>query len=276
MHTLVISMLIGLIAFSCAGPAFGAKLAPDVGATDRRVRRLTTTTGVEFGLLGRKPAASVPTVFWFGGAIDLSAVEIVPFLVERGYLCVSLDTPGHGKNRESGEPPDGMDAWRHRIEAKKNFIPQFNQKISKVLDYLIAEGFTDPDRVAVVGGSRGAFIAFHYAASDPRVKSVGGQIPLTELGHITEFKGMENDPLTKSLGVINLAEKFAGRNLLVIVGDNDARVGTDHAIAFARRVSRVAQDANVELHVLKGGHFAMEGLTELSEMWLAKHLDKRN
>lgn len=244
----------------------------DYGDIDKQVQMLNTPTGVEFALLGNKPDSPTATVFWFGGAIRLSGAEIVPFLIKHGYLCVSLDAPCHGQNLEPAEPCSGIEGWRYRIEHKRNFVHEFNEKASKVLDYLIAEGYTDPGRLAVLGGSRGAFLAFHYAASEPRVKCVGGHIPVIDLRALKEFKGMENDPLIKSLSVINLAEKFAGHKVLVIIGDRDDRVGTDHAIAFARRVSKVAKNANVELHVLPGGHYHMAGLGELTELWLKKDL----
>ena len=78
------------------------------------------------------------------------------------------------------------------------------------------------------------------------------------------------------MDVIHLAGKFDRHNVLVIVGDNDARIDTDHAIAVARRVSRVAHNANVELHVLKDGHSALDGLTDLSKTSLARQLDQRD
>ena len=197
----------------------------------------------------------------------------VQFLIDHGYLCVTLNAPACGPDIEPGEAKEVMDRWRHRIEARNNFILKFNKKVSKVLDYLIAEGYTDPGRVVALGGSMGAFIAFHYAASEPRVKCVVGQIPLTDLRVLSEFKGMENDPLTKSLDVRNLAEKFAGHNVLVIVGKEDRRISTDHAVAFAQRVSRVAKGADVEWHVLDGGHsLFIKGLGKLTEAWLTKHL----
>ena len=61
--------------------------------------------------------------------------------------------------------------------------------------------------------------------------------------------------------VINQADNFAGRNVLVIIGDQDNRVGTDHTVAFARRVSKVAQGTNVTLYILDElrGHFETEG-----------------
>jgi dienelactone hydrolase len=251
-----------------------ATTEPDAGEAQYPVQMLKTATGVEFGMLGSKPATPTPTVFWLGGPIQFSGVEIVPFLVERGYLCVALDTPGHGRDREPGDPEKGMLAWRRRIEAKRDFLSEFNQRMSNVIDYLIAEGWTDPDRVAILGGSRGAFIGFHYAAGDPRVKCIAGLIPLLELGHLQEFEGMENDPATRALDAINIAERLAGRKVLVIIGDQDYRAGVDYAVAFARQVSKVAEDAVVELHVLPEprGHFDPEGTQELTEAWLIKHL----
>ena len=254
----------------------------DSRKTERQIHTLRTTTGIEFSIVGRKPATPMPTVFIPGGSANqqLNVQVIDPghfgFVVEYGYLYVSLDVPSHGEDLEPGEPLGGIEGWRYRVENKRNFVQEFNQKISKVLDFLIAEGYTDPDRVAVIAGSRGGFLAFHYAASDPRVKCVVGWMPVTDLGHLMEFKGMENDPLTKSLAVINQAEKFVGRNVLVIIGDQDNRVGTDHAIAFARRVSKVAKGANVTLHVLDEprGHFETEGTYALTEAWLLKHLGR--
>ena len=251
-----------------------AAMEPDAGEAQYPVQMLKTATGVEFGMLGSKPATPTPTVFWLGGPIQFSGVEIVPFLVERGYLCVALDTPGHGGYREPGDPEKGLLVWRRRIEAKRDFISEFNQRMSEVLDYLVAEGCSDPDRVAILGGSRGAFIGFHYAACDPRVKCIAGLIPLLALGHLHEFEGMDSDPATQALDVINKAQQFAGRKVLVIIGDQDSRAGADYAVAFARQVSKAAEDAVVDLHVLSEprGHFDPEGTTELTEAWLIRHL----
>lgn len=234
------------------------------------IQTLKTTSGVQFAMLGRRPSAPAPTVFCFGGAP--TDTPVLHFLLERNYLCVLLDLPGHGANRKPGET-EGLVAWRNRVEAKEDFITQFNQKISEVLDYLIAQGYTDPSRVAVVGVSRGAFVGYHYAASDPRVKCVAGLAPVTELTVLQEFAGMDNDPMTQSLAVINQAKRFEGQNVLVIIGDQDERVGTHQAIAFARQVSKVAKKANVDLHVLHGplGHTEPKGTWELTDAWVTKH-----
>jgi len=250
---------------------------PNSAEPPSQIHFLKTSTGVRFGLLGRKPPVPAATVFIFGNTIEnnFSGIEIVPIVKRRGWLCVSLDSPlcGQNRNREPGEPADGLEAWRARIEAKDNFIPRFNRKVADVLDYLIAEGYTATDRVAVLGGSLGGFLAYHYAASDPRIKCAGGSFPLTDLGMMSEFNGMENDPLTRSLALVNQAGKFASRHFLLIIGDDDNRVGTDLAIAFARQVTRKSPKVNVQLHVLHArGHREPEGTLELTEAWLTKHL----
>ena len=190
-----------------------------------------------------------------------------------GYLCVSLDTPASVRRSDEAGGAGGLDVWREWIATKKkpNFLAEFNGQISEVLDHLIAQGYTNPERVLAMGGSLGAFVAFHYAASDSRVKSVIGSMPLTDLARMTEFKGMENDPVTKSLAAIHLAKKLADRNLLVIVGDDDGRIGTQHAIAFAKRVDSEATKSNVELHVLPArGHVEPKGTHALTKAWLEK------
>lgn len=275
-----ISVVTGLMALVFASPVLGAETVP-------KIQSLRTKTGVEFFLMGNKPAAPATTVITFGGdaasgiGFFADKEKMRPFLVKRGYVVVSLDSPETGRNRVPGRIPKEVlkypkgkvvfNSWRYRIEAKDSIFPEFNQKVSQVLDYLIAEGYTDPDRVATMGGSIGAFVAYHYAASDPRVKCVSGHIPLTDLRVLGEFKGMENDPLTKSLEVSNLAKKFAGHQVQVLIGKLDRRVNVDLVIAFAKRVSKEAPTAKVDLHVLPGGHVATPRYGKLAEAWLDKN-----
>ncbi len=232
-------------------------------------RMLETADGVRFGMRGRPGGSPAAVAFLLGSLIDTMLHEAhCEVLNSLGFVCVALDAPGHGLDEVAGEPRD-LHAWSHRLKADQDFVAAFTCRLSKVLDHLVAERIADPDRVAVVGGSRGGFLAFHFAANDARVRNVAGLAPVTDLRVLAEFEGLDDHALTKSLSAIRLAGRLAGRNVLVVIGDLDDRVGTDHAIVFAREVTRMARDARVELHVLPepGGHCHPEGTNEILKQW---------
>lgn len=76
------------------------------------------------------------------------------------------------KDQKSGEPA-GIAGWRHRLEAGQDLMADLNQRTTKMLDYLVANGFTDVEKIAVTGTSRGGFSALHVSAHDKRIKCGG-------------------------------------------------------------------------------------------------------
>ena len=219
-----------------------------------------------------------PVAFLFGSLLDkMLTMEHCRILLEAGYVCAALDAPGHGLDSDTSEPPE-LSSWRHRLEAGHDFVSAFNVRLSSILDYLIAERIADHALVIAVGGSRGGFLAFHFAGSDPRVRGVAGLTPVTELHALYEFRGMDDHKLTASLSPIRHAVRLAGRNVLVTIDDRDDRVGTDHAIALARQVSQNAGGARVDLHVLAEprGHHHPKATEDLLRTWAAKCLRERS
>ena len=244
----------------------------------KQYRLLMTPGGIQFGLRQGANKAPAPVAFLFGSLLDeMLTMEHCRILLEAGYVCVALDAPGHGLDRDTSEPPE-LRSWRHRLAAGRNFVSVFNTRLSSILDYLVAERIVDPELVIAVGGSRGGFLAFHFAGSEPRVRGVAGLAPVTELRALDEFRGMDDHELTASLSPIRHAARLAGRSVLVTIGDRDNRVGTDHAIAFARQISKAAQGARVDLHVLAEprGHRHPEATDELLRTWAAKCLRERS
>jgi dienelactone hydrolase len=157
-------------------------------------------------------------------------------LTPEGYLCVSLDLPCHGADVRPGETSGDLTGWKSRIVNDENIVTPFVEKFSKVLDYLIAEHYTDAAQVAVSGTSRGGFFAFHCGAADARVKQVIAFAPVTHLPALTEFEGTEKNELVRSLHPIHLANKLVGKPLWIVIGNHDLRVSTDECLAVGLEV----------------------------------------
>jgi dienelactone hydrolase len=109
-----------------------------------------------------------------------------------------------------------------------------------VLDHLVAAGRIDPDRIAVIGTSRGGFMALHVAARDPRIACAVSYAAVTDLAALREFQGAESLPAVRAASLGEQAKRLAGRPVWLTIGANDDRVGTDKAIAFVAAVHAAA------------------------------------
>ena len=85
--------------------------------------------------------------------------------------------------------------------------------------------------VALIGVSRGGFLALHAAARDPRIDAVVAFMPLTELGALTEFADARNR--YELLNVSHLAPQLAERKVWMSIGRADTRVSTAAALDAA-------------------------------------------
>jgi dienelactone hydrolase len=237
---------------------------------------------VRFGIWPKAPDKPAPTLFILGSTIDgtLGSAyfrQAGNTLAERGYLCVSIDLPCHGQEQKSGEP-EGIAGWRARAEKGEDFIKGMTDRLTAVLDDLVKRGWTDPQRVAACGTSRGGFSAVHFAAAEPRVRCVAAYAPVTELTVVREFLGAEDNAVLKKLSLERQADRLAGRAVWLIIGDRDDRVSTDHSVQFARAVTKESLKqkvpALVDLHVVvePQGHTTPKGAAELSAAWIDEQL----
>ena len=189
-------------------------------------------------VIGRHEGPPQPVLFIFQGSIDTALAEplyteVGRILAPDGVLSVVLDAPAHGEDAVPGEPPE-LSAWAHRIAEGKPFLAPFLRRASAALDHFIAVGWADPTRIAACGTSRGGFLAFHFATHDPRIRCVGGIAPVTDLTALREFSSMSPPPATTALALAALAPRLAGRPVWLCIGNDDTRVGTDRAVAFAQ------------------------------------------
>lgn len=191
-------------------------------------------------VIGRQEGVAQPILFVFQGSIESALAEplyteVARLLAPAGVLSVVLDAPAHGADAAPGEPPE-LSGWAHRVAHGKPFLDPFLARVSAALDHFIAVGWADPQRIAACGTSRGGFLAFHVAAHDLRIRAVAGIAPVTDLAALREFSSLNPPPDASGLALATLAPRLAGRPVWLCIGNDDTRVDTDRAIAFARAV----------------------------------------
>ena len=232
-----------------------------------------TKAGIEYGMWGRRPGINQPTLIVLGSTIDAILGSTYfrqcgnQLSAEAGWLCVSIDLPCHGSDTRPGES-GGLTGWRQRVEKGENFVTPFNNRLSDVLDHLIALGITDPDRIVASGTSRGGYLAFQFAAHDKRVKAGVGFAPVTDLRALREFEGMDDNELTQRLSLEATAGDLKDRHAWLVIGDQDKRVSTDLAIACARTMTEAKVNTTFHLLSEPRGHTTPKGSADLAAEWI--------
>ena len=160
----------------------------------------------------------------FVGEVDQ---DYVAPLLANGFSVLSLDLPCHGANAIPGVSP--LVCWRERIDAgDSNLFTDYCAGLAAVFDKIGAS------EASVIGISRGGYVAITCAAYDPRLTKLALIAPVTDLAYLTEFSG--DDLNEQEFGTAQYIPYLLDRRILVRVGRDDTRVGTDLVVAFANQV----------------------------------------
>lgn len=262
---------------------YAADISLELKNSKEEVTIMTTPSGIRFGVWG-KVVYPAPTLFIFSGTIEQSLGNPIyrqsgNQLSKEGFLCVSLDLPGHGQNRRE-EEPEGLPAWRYRSDKGEDFVTPFVEDVRSVLAYLIKIGYSDAKRVAVCGTSRGGFMALQVTAAEKLIKATAAYCPVTELIALREYDNIFNPDFVESLSIKSKAEQLIGRSLWLIIGDRDERVGTDYTIQFAQKVTKLSlektKDSDVTLIVQpeSEGHTTPVHAPQKAALWILEKLKK--
>ena len=260
-------------------------ICDDINAAELEIKRLKTNKGTEFGVLSKvnqkKPA---PTLIVLATTIEDTLGSSYyrhcgNQLLELGYVCVSINLPSHGNEQIAGEP-EGLPGWNYRLSQGSNFVAEFNENISSVIDYLIKKRISVPEDIVICGTSRGGFLALHAAIHDRRIKCVAAFAPVTDLSVLREFNSDRECELIKEINLLKFTKELSRRKIWIVIGDRDKRVGTDEVIKLAREISRESDlldnnSGKVELHVLHEprGHTVPKQAAKMAADWIVSELN---
>ena len=219
----------------------------------------------------------LPTLFYFAISGPDSLIldpynQPVQFLQGEMVRIFSMTLPAHEGNLA---PSDAMGIWAEDFK-KKNFLVPFLESVQTAIDFAIRERFIDPKHMAVGGLSRGAFIAAHVAARDPRFRFFLGFAPLTHLKKIQEFQNFPNVPWMEALDLIYLADLLADRHIRLYIGNHDTRVGTQECFDFAMALVKKKKQpiSQVELimtpSIGKMGHGTSPEIFKQGAQWILR------
>jgi esterase FrsA len=164
-----------------------------------------------------------------------------------------------------------------RFHHGRDVIHTFVQEVADYIRYLIDTHVIDPQKIGMMGLSRGAFIAAHTAALVPEVSHLLGFAPLTRLQTVEEFEHLDVD----RWDLTHLVKKLHNRAVRFYIGNRDTRVGTVGCFQFISALSESAFEHRISsspIELIVGpsighkGHGTSPQVFRKGAAWLEKKL----
>lgn len=230
-------------------------------------------------------SGSLPAFFYFALSGEES-LELHPYsqpatlLGESSLRVFSFTIPGHGPGFNKFH---AIQYWVDQMEAGEYLLETFFEKTVSAIEWLIEQQIVNPEKMAVGGLSRGAFVATHIAAKQPLIHTVLGFAPLTQLMELKEFSEKPQlERRAKELDLSHLVDQLTHiRNFRFYIGNNDTRVGTDPCYHFIRHLAKKghekrARHQHVELFITHSvghhGHGTAPHIFKEGTTWIKQHL----
>ena len=204
-------------------------------------KSLDTPSGLSLNYVGPElNQGALPAFFYFSLSGEESLCldpynQPVAYLSDAPLRCISMTMPGHGPGFDSNK---AIQYWAQEMAQGRPVLAEFIDQALLAIDELILMKIVDPDKMAIGGLSRGAFLATHVAAREPRIKTLLGFAPLTRLSISEEFQHSKLDLSPWNLQ--SLTHALTQTHVRFYIGNRDVRVGTEACFAFIHDLSEVA------------------------------------
>jgi esterase FrsA len=187
----------------------------------------------------------LPALFYFALSAEES-LQVDPFNQPAAVLShlrlriFSIDLPAHGPEFSAVQ---AIGVWAAEFTLGRDPITPFLHKVQHQIEALAVKGaFTE---IAVMGLSRGAFIACHVAARLPEIRTILGFAPLTQLTFAKEFKEIKENPKAEALNASHLVDALANKTIRFYIGNLDKRVSTHRCFHFIETLCETAYHRKV-------------------------------
>ncbi|MCH9631017.1 MAG: hypothetical protein S4CHLAM37_10290 [Chlamydiia bacterium] len=177
----------------------------------------------------------LPCVFYFAlSALDSLTLDpynqpVVELVKDNNMRVFSMSLPGH-------EPPllkeNAFAYWAENVINNNDILTPFLKQTCKAIEYLKEKDYIRAETTAVMGLSRGGFIASHIAAMLPFIDKVIGFAPVTKIEHTSDFKELVEHPIVRRLSLSRHLQKLSKKKICFYIGNRDERVGTKHCFDF--------------------------------------------
>ena len=236
----------------------------------------------ELSFIGPPLNAGARPTFFYLSLSGEESLALAPYNQPAAYLqnsgcrIFSFTLPGHGIGFDKFV---AMNYWADQMALEPYFLNHFFECAAQAITWVIEQGLTASDKIAIGGLSRGAFAAAHIAAKVPQIKSLVGYAPLTKLGHINAFATSLDFPNVSNtlpkLDLLSIVPKLSHLKALSFYsGMHDTLVGTDNCIEFVKACA--AAKMNVELMLYPsighGGHGTAPHIFEKGAEWVKQQL----
>lgn len=223
----------------------------------------------------------LPALFYFALSAEES-LQVNPFnqpvtlLSHLPLRIFSIDLPAHGPGLSAVQ---AIGVWAAEFTLGRDPITPFLHKVEDQIEALaVQKAFT---QIAVMGLSRGAFIACHVAARLSEIRTILGFAPLTQLTFAKEFKEIKEHPKAEALNASHLVDALADKTIRFYIGNLDKRVSTHRCFYFIETLCEAAYHRKVrsppiEL-ILKPsigyqGHGTSKEVFQEGACWIAEKL----
>jgi len=132
-----------------------------------------------------------------------------------------------------------------RIHSGEDVFGEAIARVEAVVEHVIQQRLAPEGRIVLIGTSRYGWLAL---AAMAHISEIGGAIgtqPVSYWPHLAEFEGLEANPIVQQYDLRRLAPRMPPRSVLVQVGYNDERVGTDRCKELASCLGEAYSEAGV-------------------------------
>lgn len=203
------------------------------------------------GLRCQHPALLITLTSTTADALDHKDFRMVPdIFLAAGHRVASFDLPNHGeRTNRYGEGLRGMAA---AAADGVDVFADIEETGRAVIDACIERGWARAGGVVLSGVSRGGLAALHLMAADERVLACAVHCPVTYLPALREFKDLAENAVVQRGNASGLVDRLADRPVFIAIGQEDPRVGAEHAFEFHARLRAASVACPPELFIGPG------------------------